>query len=155
MTKGSWKHMGSLVVLLDYKISCDSSIIRWNYYSTGNGKEVNGAVFRKTGSHTFKLIGFQVLSGAKRGDVSVDVPVDQRIAVKKRDFLGIFTTVRRSKVLTFDLSRSEKPPGYTAFEYIRYGKYATQYDLATGTEFTTRLKKRNKYRRYALNVDLG
>ncbi|XP_074657932.1 uncharacterized protein LOC141910943 [Tubulanus polymorphus] len=153
MTRGSWKHVNSLVVLLDYKIPCDSSIIRWNYYSTGNGRDVNGAVFRKTGSHTFKLIGFQVLSGAKTGKVSVDVPVDQRIAVKKGDFLGIFTTVNNSKVLTCDLSVDVKPPGFTTYEYIRYKNYATQYDLVAGTEFKTKTKTR-KYRRYALNVDL-
>ncbi|XP_074658452.1 uncharacterized protein LOC141911349 [Tubulanus polymorphus] len=149
------KHKNSLVVLLDYKMPCNASIIRWNYYSRGNGNDVNGAVFRQTGNHTFKLIGFQTLSGTQAGIVSVDVPVDQRIAVKSGDFLGIFTTVENSSVLTYDISLDVKPPGYTAVEYIRYSKYATQYDLAAGTEFTTRLIKRNKYRRYAFNVDLA
>ncbi|CAG2187334.1 unnamed protein product [Mytilus edulis] len=85
------------------RIHRSGKLVTWEFYSVYNG-EVALQVWRPTGKRDkYKLIGQNVIaSTGNHRSRSVDVPVEEQIAVKKGDMVGFFLPKDNKGGITFD-----------------------------------------------------
>ncbi|XP_074653932.1 alpha-tectorin-like [Tubulanus polymorphus] len=154
------KAMKKIVLLLDYVIPCNSSIIRWNYYSHGGERGIYGAVFRNISTNrgpTYTMVGKNSLppTNDDQGPVTVKIPQDQRIRVQEGDILGFFGDQNLNDVnlpLSYETFKDTSRAGSDGIS--RYAFVYLEKNIPdVGSELVVEMK-RYKVRKYSLNAHL-
>ena len=80
----------SLNIFGDKRFSCDGQLKEWTFFVKEEVVEsMYLSVWRRNGTDTFNLVGYNKVNSTRRGMLTVTVPEEDRIKVKTGDCLGV------------------------------------------------------------------